>query len=855
MSSETSLEDLIKKLTLSDKRDHVNVNAYRKKSICPTPEDIHRARSPNINPNQLIVPYESIHHYLSTQFELLREDLVSQLVECVQKYRQQGDGISEDIPIYHNIDVVGSQMLPGGIYAINVTFDFARLSHVDWSDTSRLLPGSLLCLSCDNFDTMFFATIAKPRDWKEPNQLCLEIFGSYANFYSSLCNRNFIAIESIVYFEGYRHALNALQEFGEKTFPMKRYIVEMVCENVDKPKYLEGNEKYNFLPIMAKSAPNNAEKLLGKVDIFDDVSWFKSRHDIGLDHAQAKAFSATLTKEFVVVQGPPGTGKSYMAIKIIQTLLANKSYWKLPKQYRNYSGDVSNFERACPILILAFKNHALDHLLEKLYEDGCHNMVRVGHTESPVIKELLLQQLRFENNKLFAGERKAYYGSLKACAESIRRKGTAVQQVKSGLRLLGEEIISFMTPNQRNSLKSFSFDTSAAVAKWLGFGQCYVSNADSQKIVSKGKMILADLLKGTKVREATEQMRKAAKRLEKRMRRTRVLDQDVYADDDVHLNTDRYLPSAISNVGIDMLIKSGSLKDMELKKLRMIQGLEGLMRDKQQIMAYHVAMKITDVGSLNMAERWKLYSCWAHQYLDMKYEELDKLTSKLSDLREELNESNAERDYHLCKNASVIGMTITGEAKYKKLVEKLSPKHVIIEEAAEVLEPFLMSALTKSMEQVILIGDHKQLRPISSLDKKYKLDISLFERLVQNKMACYTLETQHRMRPEIASLLRPQIYEKLLDGPSVQTYPDVKDMRRKNLFFFNSSGKEGRWFHETSYVNKYEALFVLEMVKYFMIRGVDPEKITLLTTYNGQLNYLKRRMSYNKNFFMRKVRI
>ena len=57
----------------------------------------------------------------------------------------------------------------------------------------------------------------------------------------------------------------------------------------------------------------------------------------------------------------------------------------------------------------------------------------------------------------------------------------------------------------------------------------------------------------------------------------------------------------------------------------------------------------------------------------------------------------------------------------------------MIEEAGEILESHILSALHPELEHLILIGDHKQLRPNPAshdLVRKYKLDISLFERLM-----------------------------------------------------------------------------------------------------------------------------
>lgn len=69
------------------------------------------------------------------------------------------------------------------------------------------------------------------------------------------------------------------------------------------------------------------------------------------------------------------------------------------------------------------------------------------------------------------------------------------------------------------------------------------------------------------------------------------------------------------------------------------------------------------------------------------------------------------------------------------------------------------------------------------------MDISLFERMINNNMHCVTLTTQYRMRPEIANLIRPIIYKELLDDESVTQYPNVMGMM-KNLYFIDHTEPE-----------------------------------------------------------------
>ena len=127
------------------------------------------------------------------------------------------------------------------------------------------------------------------------------------------------------------------------------------------------------------------------------------------------------------------------------------------------------------------------------------------------------------------------------------------------------------------------------------------------------------------------------------------------------------------------------------------------------------------------------------------------------------------------QKATVIGMTSTGAAKYQSILQDIGPKIVIVEEAAEVLEGHIITSLSSKCEHVILIGDHKQLRPnpsVHELKIKYGLDISLFERLVNNNFPFDTLQYQHRMRPEISQLMKVKdLYPELRDHQFVTNSP------------------------------------------------------------------------------------
>lgn len=121
------------------------------------------------------------------------------------------------------------------------------------------------------------------------------------------------------------------------------------------------------------------------------------------------------------------------------------------------------------------------------------------------------------------------------------------------------------------------------------------------------------------------------------------------------------------------------------------------------------------------------------------------------------------------KDARIVGMTTTGLSKYRALISSLRPKIILIEEAAEVLEAPVTAACMESLQQLVLVGDHQQLRGSCSMQElegdPFYLNISMFERLVRNSIPFKRLTSQRRMAPEIRRILSP-IYNDLQSDES-----------------------------------------------------------------------------------------
>ncbi|KAI5817547.1 hypothetical protein BZA77DRAFT_309854 [Pyronema omphalodes] len=261
-------------------------------------------------------------------------------------------------------------------------------------------------------------------------------------------------------------------------------------------------------------------------------------------------------------------------------------------------------------------------------------------------------------------------------------------------------------------------------------------------------------------------------------------------------------------------------------------------------------------------ERQSLRSYWEEIINSKLQQKIESLMAKFTDAEAELRAQYKEADKRCLEEAHIIGVTTTGLASNSELLRSLSAKVLVCEEAAEVLEAHLITALLPSVEHAILIGDHLQLRATisryelsmeSDQGKKYGLDESLFERLANErfngaKMPIAALDTQRRMHPSIASLVRETLYPQLKDYENTQKYPEVVGMRRR-LFWLDHEHREDSGENDeptqTSKSNEFEAEIVVSLVRHLARQGVYTGKddIAVLTPYLGQLRKLRKKLA------------
>ena len=194
-----------------------------------------------------------------------------------------------------------------------------------------------------------------------------------------------------------------------------------------------------------------------------------------------------------------------------------------------------------------------------------------------------------------------------------------------------------------------------------------------------------------------------------------------------------------------------------------------------------------------------------------------------------------------------------------------------MEEAAQVLEietliPMLLqnAEVTHSnngeksttgcrLKRIVLIGDHFQLPPVvkhMAFQKHAHLDQSLFTRFIRLGVPAVLLNKQGRARPEIASLYSWRYAglggaEGLGDLPAVSQDPSY---RVGNAGFVNTfqlvdvpefQGKGEFCPTPHFYQNLGEAEYVVAVFQYMRLLGYPAEKISIITTYNGQKHLIR----------------
>lgn len=570
---------------------------------------------------------------------------------------------------------------------------------------------------------------------------------------------------------------------------MSRHIVD-IERVVPPPKYVEDQPQKDLSTLFQGSKPSD----VANVDILE--AW-PDNLPSGLDASQTAAIHRILAKRLAIVQGPPGTGKTHVSVTAIRLMLENMA------------------PNDPPILVAAHTNHALDQLLRHIAKFE-PEFIRLGGwtTDMEIIKPRTLYEVK---NAVKYSELK---GSLRGPA-------------RMRIRQLMEEMIFLLAPLVEAKKGPLSNDL------FLKYG--IVTDDQAQSLVNGAKGWIVS---------GAEDVPKD--------------DVALWLGDELVEAKQRTLPE---DFGIEIEepdLEFEQLKELEAESRVIDDEDHDTLRGRRTVFSepftgfktlgitHHAVQK-----ELEKKDFWDIptdHRGPVYRYMQQKVKEailahFKPLVRQYAKLCQDYKIGGWEMDYNHLKQARVVGMTTTGLSKYRALIQALEPKIVIIEEAAETLEAPIAVGCFETLEHLILVGDHLQLRahcndPQLAI-KPFYLGVSMFERLIRNRMEFSQLTRQRRMIPEIRRALN-SVYKELEDHPSVKDRAPVPGMGGINSYFFSHKNGESAD-AQMSKTNIEEADMIVCFFNYLVQNGMEPSEITVLTFYNGQRKLILRKLREHRH--------
>ena len=612
----------------------------------------------------------------------------------------------------------------------------------------------------------------------------------------------------------------------------------------------------------------------------------------------------------LLVQGPPGTGKSFIGCRLVECIAefrikmlndALKNEYAIPETDEQID-EVA--EKPGPIIVLTFKNHSLDEFLIDCLDCGvwCGDLrnpskcpCKTGSVSKFCCQECCDRQghakklvrcgqrgteprlLKYNVNSL---RQQMKFGAIKGKLKSLRTK---IEDIAEAIKKLDRGVIDdstiseFMTPEQKTCL--LRDETVAPVQdgvettlekkyhEWMPshpvkeqpemreihkLAKPYVNMADHDDINSaflKSSGLTTELrAKCDKMIREKQNKEELGYDMSEDLRKLVSLEPDSSEPGQEgirYLRSSRAFYRSICGVTPPYQTKR-RVRDDDLDVSETAEDCPQILRTGEYIQPEFA--DVNEVWHLTSPQRKELVQYWtAKQRIKL----VDKYKTAMHEFEGMLlYDQHMFDESHLktLQQADIIGMTTTGAAMFQEILKAVKPSVLVVEEAAEILESQILSCFVESIKQVILIGDHKQLKPqvqVENYAKYNNMDISLFQRFIETcKVPCCKLTEQRRMRSSICDIVRP-IYGELTDFHTLTTRTMHWGGKRV-LQLPNLPGDAMFWTHNhaeqesgLSIKNLKEIEMVVFLCRYLIGRhGLTQDQVTVLTPYLGQCREL-----------------
>ncbi|GLJ13963.1 hypothetical protein SUGI_0223310 [Cryptomeria japonica] len=825
--------------------------------------------------------YGSTEVYLDTYFRLLTEDCFAKLKSGISALKSnQLD--PRDMRVWIEGSVLGIHF-GTGYSGISVAIKTEKRGRKVHSRSDMPMTGNLLCISDDggNFESPIWGIVTGCEEENNKVIIFTEILDEGDEVGVQSISRllgasNIVLAESPTYYKAYQPVLKSLQQMDLEKLPFKDELVDAAWPN-KAPDYLNSSTTLNWSCLFDdKSLRRNFFELddshdsnLGsdmiaskyitaqkntifgvhgcdfgcKTSLTRNISELNTLLSSGykpiLDQSQLGAVNLALNNRLVLIQGPPGTGKTYVGVRILELLLTANS---LP------SG---------PVVVITYKNHSLDQFLISCLR-FCGNkktddLVRLGGRTTDPLLDKYNMSIHLNEGNIFNSDCKHNKSKLNVVRSEMENLS---QELKESNVFHMKAILHRMPDKQLRQLPNTRYNINLVRQVPVEVPiMDYIENqkGESRHLLAQIFQALSQSLMWWMPSRETFELVKEILSMEKQPQNFEMA-YDINIDGE---NTVENLEDIEdeneekAELGICMAETRGGRKQWleenflrfttddnsnpfgGVKRLNNVDLKEYgwvMHENPWHLKASHRAIMIYLILQLNHEEVLRRFGDAKKQY---------------DELVEDMKEITKRRQLDVLMNAKIVGMTTTGAAMHQDILKMLAPPIIMVEEAAEVLEPQLLAAIGPSLQHLILIGDHYQLPPpVESykLKLRHGLGVSMFERLIEyNKLPHQTLSVQSRMHEELLPLILP-IYPDLQSNVKLVSGERNKEPKcmLKRMHFWCHAYKENR---ERSFQNEWEAKMVIALAQWMVAEGHAPTEITILAAYNGQVSLLREKIA------------
>ena len=360
------------------------------------------------------------------------------------------------------------------------------------------------------------------------------------------------------------------------------------------------------------------------------------------------------------------------------------------------------------------------------------------------------------------------------------------------------------------------------------------------------------------------------------------------------------LPKKISVPGLPELNHSQAhaIRSVLHRRLSLIQGPPGTGKTvTSATIVYHMAKQaagpilvtapsnvavdqltekihMTGLRVVRLAARWREEVESSISFLSLheqvRNSQINPELRKLYQLKDELGELSAKdenrffqlrskSEQQILKAAEVICATCVGSGDNR--LAGIRFRAVLLDEATQACEPEALIPILHGCQQVVLIGDHRQLGPVILNKKAAKAGFnqSLFERLINLGLRPVRLQVQYRMHPCLSEFPSNMFYDGSLqngvtNGERIRKHIDFPWPNvEAPMFFLGCYGSEELSSSGTSFLNRAEAVQVELIVTRLLRAAILPSQIGVITPYEGQrahiLQYMQTSGSLRKDLY------